>query len=1353
MATLAVTEPPASRAPSRSPARSPALSPALRPSRGGGERSRNASELGAIQDTQLRSVDLNRVIKLLEDSNSKDLEKEQLKSLKKVAKCFENGLPLKDLAQIMEILNLCAEKMNEQEAFSKPLCELIKLCGLPFQKKKFSDEISYATVVSKFIAQLGYLMRVPSSEVRIQICKCVISFYNTEPPRKLLSGCQPTSTNYKIQMAELGGLAETLVLSLAVAESQLIEKLWILKALQHLSSSGVNCRLMLKARAASRLCLYLNGDDPSGELVFRSSEILWNLVENTSKEEVCNQLSSLECVHTLKEVFEDLLMHGFRHYDRQLRNDLLVFATLLAGNPAAPMIESGFAKLLIALATFTEVKFPNPLVKGLKLTRCYEDFEMKKLLFHVIGVFSKDPRAVQLLSENDVMPALLYYVKPNQKPGFCEWSAAQYEELQLHAIAILASVAPLLIDKYLSCQANTLLLVFLEWCIGQDAFFGQGNSFHGTSGRGNKLAQMRYSLRVLRSVVALYDDAVNLNLCDQGAISQLLDILKYAVNKSKEKEDAVLLEIQADVLFILSAVCKNDLLRKELFSYEGVDILIPFIQMDPKKLYSGLGHNFLLLSALDCLWSCVLGCYVAEDYFLEKQGVFLLLDLLAVKQKNLCNIILGILVEFCDNPKTTSHISTWRGEKDQTAASLLIQLWRQEELDLGIKRDRYGRIVDMKRPITSSFQKQQEVIPLPAKCPSFAIMEISENIRAKLYSLLCKLGFENLPGLSAKDRVTLAIIQHYIDFKVGEVWSEIRAELKEEFKPIASDEEALKVLSGVSEDTGRMVAALQTEVLESQHQQEIQEEHKTYKKIKAIHKQKEMLNKSWENFLTRTSNYEALKKAKTLQEKSIEASRPKLKTQNEAVYSTDIKGLGTTIGSGHLVTVKSTPPQLTGRPLDVPELALRKLPLSEEALNKDQNLSQPPGAWGPGPLSPCASGCAASAPARPSSPAAGRARAEAVAPAMVRGGAAVLRKYGSFIDDLRLYVKGGTGGMGYPRLGGQGGRGGDVWFIAQERITLKSIKEKYPLKRFVAGTGANSSVKALKGEKGKDCEVHVPLGISVLCDDGKQIGELNAAGERFLAARGGLGGCLATNFVPCKGQRRIVRLDLKLIADIGLVGFPNAGKSSLLSKVSHAKPEIANYAFTTIQPQLGKIMYADYKQISVADLPGLIEGAHANKGMGHKFLKHVERTKQLLLVVDISGFQLSVKTQFRTAFETILLLTKELELYKEELLTKPALLAINKMDLPCAKDNLNELMKQLQNPQDYLHLLEEEMIPANTLEFKDIIPISTYTGEGIEELKACIRKSIAEEAEQENEEYRKKKLLLLRTSEEQMNRR
>uniref|UniRef100_A0ACB8FVP5 GTP-binding protein 10 n=2 Tax=Sphaerodactylus townsendi TaxID=933632 RepID=A0ACB8FVP5_9SAUR len=350
------------------------------------------------------------------------------------------------------------------------------------------------------------------------------------------------------------------------------------------------------------------------------------------------------------------------------------------------------------------------------------------------------------------------------------------------------------------------------------------------------------------------------------------------------------------------------------------------------------------------------------------------------------------------------------------------------------------------------------------------------------------------------------------------------------------------------------------------------------------------------------------------------------------------------------------------------------------------------------------------------------------------------------MDDLRIYVKGGTGGMGHPRLGGEGGAGGDVWLVAQEKVTLKRMKSQYPRKRFMAGSGANSSIAALKGAKGKDCEVNVPPGISVVLDNGKQLGELNKPGDKLLVASGGFGGSAVTNFLPCKGQAYNVHLDLKLIADVGLVGFPNAGKSSLLARISRATPEVADYPFTTIKPELGTVVYADHKQITVADLPGLIEGAHANKGRGHKFLKHVERTKQLLFVVDISGFQLSPNSPFRTAFETILLLAKELELYKEELRAKPALLVVNKMDLPDAQRNVNELMEQLQNPQDHMHSFPKDMIPADVVSFREIIPVSAHTGEGTEEVFSCLRKVLDEEAEKNIEQYQRKQLRALQLS-------
>nr|KAF6418073.1 cilia and flagella associated protein 69 [Rousettus aegyptiacus] len=433
---------------------------------------------------------------------------------------------------------------------------------LPFLKKKVSDEITYAEDTANSIALLGDLMKVPSSELRIQICKCIVDFYHAEPPKKHIPGYQQASSSYKIQMAEVGGLAKTMVQSLTLLDNQLVEKLWVLKALQHLSTSEVNCTLMMQAQAASSICAHLNDPDPSGQLLFRSSEILWNLLEKSPKEEIIRQLSNLECLLALKEIFKHLFMRGFSHYDRQLRNDILVITTIIAQNPEAPMIECGFTRDLILFATFNEVKSQNPLVKGLKLSNSYEDFELKKLLFNIIVILCKDLPTVQLLIDGKVVLALFTYVKKPEKHKIIEWSAAQYEELQLHAIATLSSVAPLLIEEYMLCQGNARILAFLEWCESEDSFFSHGNSFHGTGGRGNKFAHMRYTLRLLRAMVYLQDETVNNDLCEKRTIQQLIGIFKNTISKSNDKEEAIVLEIQSDILLILSGLCEHNIPRK-----------------------------------------------------------------------------------------------------------------------------------------------------------------------------------------------------------------------------------------------------------------------------------------------------------------------------------------------------------------------------------------------------------------------------------------------------------------------------------------------------------------------------------------------------------------------------------------------------------------------------------------------------------------------------------------------------------------------------------------------------------------------------------------------------------------------
>ncbi|XP_029590795.1 cilia- and flagella-associated protein 69 isoform X3 [Salmo trutta] len=901
------------------------------------------------QEILTKPIELSRVIHFLEDPLAATLKERQIFALKKVVKRRQKGFLLKELADVFKILYICAEKSKDHPEYTSVLCDLLKICRLPFLKEKTSDEVTYAQTVKESLSQMGFLMRVPNADVRNQICHSIISVYSSVTSKHSVDGLHPTSLGYRVQLLEKSGLAETLVLSMALLENQPAVKLHVLQTLQMLSSSSdVNCSLILKAQGAQQICFHMNEPDPSGQVLFRSSEILWNLLERGCKEEVTAQLSNMDCIMALKEAFLHQLLNGFRHYDLQLRNDLLVITTLIAENPKSPLIESLFAKQLVLFVTFPELKSHNPLVRNLKLSYNNEDFEMKRLLLNLVVVMSKDLSALQLFKEGHVVLALLHLVKPTAAPpegqsGPRNWNTVQQEELQLQALATLATVAPLMLDDYMTCQGNTCLLLLLEWCTERDAYFGQGHSFHGTGGRGSKKAQMRYCVRLLRSMASLGNEAINQDLFDQGAISQLLVIIMQ-MEESPEEEDVITLEIKADIQLILSALCENNPHRKELFGSEGVEMTVHFLKMSTEKFYSGLGHNKLILSTVDCVWSCIVGCYTTEDVFLEKEGIFLLLDLLHSSPRNMQNVVLGTLLELCDNPKTMSHILAWRGQKSLTTPGLLLQLWRQEEAELGVSRDLYGRISDPKKPILCYYQeeKDSQVSP-PANRPSAAVMDVSENLRSKIYSVFCKLGFEALPGLSTEDYITLSIVTRYLDFKVGEVWDEISKELSlEGVRPVTPDEEALDTIAKMTEDTARRVTTQQSSMLEQRDKEDVSEEKRMYTEISSNWKQQELTAQSWEHFVAKTSNYKILKETKEHQERSIDSSRPKPKHKEAIFHPTQIQGLQITKFCGRVMTVESTPANLTGGPLANTELALERVPIQGGALRKLPTATEDP---------------------------------------------------------------------------------------------------------------------------------------------------------------------------------------------------------------------------------------------------------------------------------------------------------------------------------------------------------------------------------------------------------------------------
>ncbi len=290
----------------------------------------------------------------------------------------------------------------------------------------------------------------------------------------------------------------------------------------------------------------------------------------------------------------------------------------------------------------------------------------------------------------------------------------------------------------------------------------------------------------------------------------------------------------------------------------------------------------------------------------------------------------------------------------------------------------------------------------------------------------------------------------------------------------------------------------------------------------------------------------------------------------------------------------------------------------------------------------------------------------------------------AFVDSARIQIKAGGGGKGceshyrdlwmrYPKAdGGDGGDGGSVIFVADPHIqTLLDFrfKQHYQGKR-----GGHGSSKGSAGKDGEDIVLRVPVG-TILWDDetGLLIRDLNAPGEHVIVAQGGKGGIgnmrRKTVMPPTPGEEKVVRLELKLIADVGLVGFPNAGKSTLISAVSKVRSKIANYPFTTKQPILG-IVETDEAKFIMADLPGLIEGAHLGKGLGYKFLKHVERTKILVQIVDMAG------SEDRDPLEDYDKINYELEAYSDKVAHKHKIVVANKMDLPEAKKHIKRFRKK-----------------------------------------------------------------------------
>ena len=337
-----------------------------------------------------------------------------------------------------------------------------------------------------------------------------------------------------------------------------------------------------------------------------------------------------------------------------------------------------------------------------------------------------------------------------------------------------------------------------------------------------------------------------------------------------------------------------------------------------------------------------------------------------------------------------------------------------------------------------------------------------------------------------------------------------------------------------------------------------------------------------------------------------------------------------------------------------------------------------------------------------------------------------------FVDEVDIHVEAGNGGRGclafrrekfVPRggpSGGDGGHGGSVYAVASPHVNTLINYRFHP--EFSAERGAHGQGSNCTGHGGADLELAVPIGTLVYekSDDASEpyrlLADLAEEGQRVLVARGGRGGlgnarfATATNRAPRKvqpgepGEIKNLRLELKLLADVGLVGFPNAGKSTMIARISAARPKIADYPFTTLTPNLGVVRLGDDRSFVVADVPGLIEGAHRGTGLGHQFLRHLERTKVLVHLVDVSG------ATERDPVADLDIVRHELELFQPTLAAKPQIVAANKIDAVDPAE-LDERVAPLERHAARLHL--------------PFLRVSGVSGAGIPELLEAMWRRLA----------------------------
>merc|ERR1712123_488110 len=792
--------------------------------------------------------------------------------------------------------------------YGECLIEFINLMGGALLKSKTSDEQQYMRVAIDAMEQLALLLRVPFLNVRKSIIETILSFWEQRPnvPIRRVGGggsgrggagmYRTCSKEFHEAVIEHSKVVSTLVQAMPLLQPD--EHILALVVLEQLTrNSAANVASIVSCRGAQLIALLLPEAHKSH--VPMLIDILWHCVQHAQDKTKCiEQLSARTSISALNAVFERIMKSAHSKAEKETRNDLLVLMTQLARhNPSAPFVETSFLREIISFGCSGE--------RNLKAT---------KLLDYLL-------LPVQQLEERKKETRSLY-----------QWSGAQKEELQLLSLQLLTKLAPRMKDKFVEQNGCQLLMSFLFWSFQTD-YMGHGNSILAMGGRGSARAQCRFCLRCIRSLCTPLqeDDATGIieGFVNEGIADLLLLTLSNVNGIDQDpasnsfvyiEDDHIDLEIQEDMLVILSLVA--DINQKEMMNSNLIPILVYYLRTLPGRVVNGVRRQQLLLSVLDCIFSAVLGHEEAEIAFLEKEGAFLLIDLLEHLPQEMHSVVLTALIELTENPASMTHLMTWRSSQaakgDQpplTLVQLLVKLWREEEKRIGAHRGSTGQLTNVDYPMAGAAQIHQSTNHNQSEL-SPALAEMGENVRAKIYCLMFRIGFnDQLPGVTTGDYVTLALIEKYYDFKVSEVWNEVIDELTQEgISLIDADSEAAETIKQAQSERAKGIQNLQDQLKQAKIMQDKADEQFLFEKIREKYRQSARLTARRYDYIERTSNYSKLEAAKAEMSRQIEQSKTRSKENQKTINHLNRVELNTTTFQGRHMYVESTPSAITRTP-------------------------------------------------------------------------------------------------------------------------------------------------------------------------------------------------------------------------------------------------------------------------------------------------------------------------------------------------------------------------------------------------------------------------------------------------------